>query len=131
MDNWIRKKKDSKKAYGNILKDICDILDDNPSNSTINCLKDNLPPLKIRIVYFSDKILIGFFFFNYHIPYSSEQKIKNQLPIHSNLIQTQNREMTCSAIFYDRFYVWADIFEGQFCATANTIKINIFKYQKR
>ena len=35
--------------------------------------------------------------------------------------------MTCSALFCDRFYVRADIFEGHFFATPNTIKIKLFK----
>ena len=74
--NWIREKEESKEAYENILKYICEILDDNPANPKIHCLQDNLPTLRIRIAYLSDKIGIGFFSFDYHIPYSSEQKIK-------------------------------------------------------
>ena len=36
-------------------------------------------------------------------------------------------EVTCSVNFCDKFYVRADIFEDQFCAIPNTIKIKIFK----
>ena len=88
---WIREKEKSKEAYVNILKYKCEVLDNNPSNPKIHLIQDNLPLLKRRIEYLSEKIGIGFFAFNYHTPYSSEQKIKKQLPIHSKLLQTQKR----------------------------------------
>ena len=38
---------------------------------------------------------------------------------------------SCSAIFCDKLYVWAEIFYGQFCATLKTIKINIFRKSQK
>ena len=54
--NWIREKEESKEAYENILKYICEILDADQANPKIHHLQDNLAPLRIRIVYLSDKI---------------------------------------------------------------------------
>ena len=53
--NQIREKEESKEAYVNILKYICEILDDDPANPKIQCLQDNLPTLKRRIAYLADK----------------------------------------------------------------------------
>ena len=67
--NLIREKEESKEDYVNILKYICEILDDDPANPKICRLQDNLPPLKRIISYLLDKKRIGFFAFNYHTPY--------------------------------------------------------------
>ena len=73
--NWIREKEDYKEAYARFLKYICDILDNDPANPKIHRLQDNIPTLKRRIAYLSDKIGIGCFPLYYHNPYPSEQKI--------------------------------------------------------
>ena len=67
--NCISKKEEYKEAYVNILKYICEILDDVPANPKIRRLQDDLSPLKRIIYYLLDKIGIALFAFNYHTPY--------------------------------------------------------------
>ena len=58
-------------------------------------------------------------------------KNKKQLPIQSKLLQTQKREMKCSAIFCDRFYVRAHIFEAHsLCDAKHYQNKDIKKFRK-
>ena len=67
----------------------------------------------------------------YHLGIDMLVDIQNKVIYEEDKVSTGSRVngglyKTRSANFCGRFYLRADIFEGQFCGTPNTIKIKLF-----
>ena len=76
---WISETEGMKLYSDNILTSICATLNNDPSNSKIQRLQYNIPHLHTRIADLTDKIGVGYFDFDSHIPHSPGQNKKPTL----------------------------------------------------